>query len=173
MRRDGRVSTRLACSIAARRLIMALIVLLVVSTAAAALIPVDNDPDPEPTSTPAETTQAAGQLIRKTLRVGAAAPGTIRIHAGDQLVLRVTSPVPKQVEISDLGELDDVDRDAAASFDLLISEPGTYDVRLVDSGRAVGRIVVGRRRGAQAGSSGVDSPGDRTTGLTPGALRAI
>ena len=157
---------------------------LVLSSAAAALIPVSDEPDPGSSSTPSTDTAPSGELVKRTLRVTAAEsqePRTIRLRLGDQLVLRVTSKVADQVEISGLGELDDVGRDSPASFDLLPPEPGTYAVRLVDAEHIVGRIVVrGRGAGQDAGSpadspneSPTASPGDSTAGFTPGALRAI
>jgi hypothetical protein len=168
----------LACSIAARRLILALVVLLVISSAAAALIPIRHDADSSST-TPAQASTPAGKLIKRTLHAGADEPKTIRIHEGDELVLRVTSPAAGQVEVGGLGELAYVDPDTPASFDLLPFETGRYPVQYrlldddVDSRHAVGHIVVAGRRGDQGGASPIDSPGDSTTGLTAGALLAI
>jgi len=175
-------------AMAARRLITAMIVLLVLSSVAAALVPVDSRTDVSSTET--ETTldrpESTGELHRETLRAGAKPPGAgskrgrIVIELGDQLVLRVTSPVPEQVEIPALGEIASVDPDAPAHFDLLPFEAGRYPVRLVDARRTVGVIVVeprGRERerdadSDQPGGSSTDSPGSSTTARTPGARSA-
>jgi hypothetical protein len=169
---------------AARRLIVAMIVLLVLSSVAAALVPVDSRTDVSSTETETETTLdrpgPSGELHRETLRAGAnlragAKPDRIVIKLGDQLVLRVSSPVPEEVEIPALGEIAPVDPDAPAHFDLLPFEAGRYPVRLVDARRTVGVIVVEPRRrerkrdsgSDQPGGSSTDSPGSSTTARTP------
>lgn len=96
----------------------------------------------------------------------------MRIDLGDQLALRVTSDVTGQVEIPALGELDDVEPDAPARFDLLPFKAGRYAVNIVESGHAVGFIVVSARAGGQNDDSSSDSPGSSTAALTSGALRA-
>ncbi len=164
---------------AARRLIVAMIVLLVLSSVAAALVPLDSRT--EDSSTETETTVdrpgPSGELHTETLRVGPAQPQRIEIRLGDQLALKVTSPVSEQVEIPAMGEIADVDPNAPARFDLLPFEAGRYAIRLVDRQRKVGVIVVEprrreRQRGSgpdQPGGSSTDSPGSSTTAFTAGA----
>ena len=147
---------------------------LVLSSAAAALIPVSREADQTSSSTTSTgATVPRGELRRETLRTAANEAQTIRLRAGDELVLRVISKAADQVEPGGLGEVADVDPDSPAEFDLLLSQPGTYTVRLLDAKRDIGRIVVRERGGDQDGAKPADSPGESTTGLTPGALRAI
>ena len=158
---------------AARRLILAMIVLLVASSVAAALVPVEQGADQSSTETsPPGLPPSGGRLVTKTLRAGAEHPQTIALELGDQLSLTVTSKVPDQVAVPELGELDDVERDAPAHFDLLPFEPGRYPVRLVDAKKAVGWIVVRPKAKRQAGEKSKDSPGSSTTARTPGARSA-
>ena len=163
---------------AARRLILAMIVLLVASSVAAALVPVERRIGLSSTeTTTTDDSGPTGKLVTATMRAGAAHPQTVSIRLGDQLSLQVTSLVSDQVEIPALGELADVDRDAPARFDLLPFETGRYSVRLVDAKQKVGRIVVRARkrsgqRSDQGGDSSSDSPGSSTAARTSGALSA-
>lgn len=134
---------------AARRLIVVLLALLVVSSIAAALAPVrSSEEDPETSATTTTEPPPPGELVRRTIEVGAKRPPTIALELGDQLALTVTAERTAEVEIAGLGELDHVDPNAPARFDLLPREPGTYEVRLLDSGRPLGSIEVSPRREA-------------------------
>src|SRR3954466_8672066 len=97
---------------AARRLILVMLVLLVLSSAVAALIPVERNRAGESSTT--STTAATpppptGTLVHRHVDADRARPRTIRIDRGDQLELTVTSAKPGQVEIIELGVLEDVD----------------------------------------------------------------
>lgn len=136
---------------AARRLIVVLLALLVVSSIAAALAPVRSSEDDDAETSTTTTTEAPppGKLVRRTIEVGAKRPARIELELGDQLALTVTAERPAEVEIPGLGELDGADPDAPARFDLLPREPGTYEVRLLDSGRRLGSIEVSPRSEAR------------------------
>ena len=131
---------------AARRLVMILLLLLVISTFAATLVPPPDD-DSEETSTTTTTRSTHGTAenkhVRATIAAGAKRPARVRIGLGDELTLEVTSKVAVEVEIPSLGGFDEVDRFAPAIFDLLPDDRGTYPVRVVESERVIGRIVVG------------------------------
>ena len=167
---------------AARRLIFVMLVLLLASSIAAALVPVERDggSDTSSSSTTEAARPPAGQVVQRTLDAAGKRTARVRLALGDALVLTVTAPRPDQVEIADLGELEDVDPGAPARFDLLPREPGTYEVRLLGRDRTVGSIeVTSRRTPAKAGrpsepgdQSDRDSPGSSTTGSTPGASSA-
>jgi hypothetical protein len=130
--------------VAARRLILAMLVLLVLSSIAAALIPVNRDRLRDSTM-PASTTAAAGgegRLVTRRVSVAAPHRPTIRLRVGDELRLTVTSPVPNQIEIPAFGELEDVDPNLAATFDLLTFDPGKFAIRIVDPPGLVATIDV-------------------------------
>lgn len=135
---------------AARRLIVVLLALLVVSSIAAALAPVrQSEDEPETSTTTTPEPLPPGKLVRRTIEVGAKRPPKIALELGDQLALTVTAERSAEVEIAGLGELEDVDPNAPARFDLLPRQPGTYDVRLLDSRRTLASIEVSPRREAR------------------------
>ena len=139
-----------AALVAARRLIVVMLVLLVVSSIAAALAPVrDTGEETTSTATQAES-QPPGRLVRRTIDARDRKPASIAIDLGDQLELTVKARRPDQVEIAALGELEPVNPDAPAHFDLLPRQPGTYDVRLLDARRVVGSIKVAPRQARKA-----------------------
>ena len=135
---------------AARRLVVVMLVLLFVSSLAAALAPVR--PDQETTTAePATTTRPAaphdrdaGRLVRGTLDAGRSQPGRVHAAVGDQLQLRVDGRRPATVEIPRLGATESVGPLAPARFDLLLSDAGAYSVRLLETGRQIGVIAVRR-----------------------------
>jgi hypothetical protein len=172
--------------VAARRLIVVMLALLVVSSIAAALAPVrDSGEETTGTTTQVES-QTQGRLVRRTIDTRDRKPASIAIDLGDQLELTVKARRLDQVEIAALGELEPVDPDAPAHFDLLPRQPGTYDVRLLGARRVVGSIEVtprkarkarrsrdGREGGAQAGGErSSDSPGSSTIASMSGARSA-
>jgi hypothetical protein len=121
-----------------------MLVLLVLSSIAAALIPVNRDRLRDSTM-PASTTAATrgeGRLVIRRISVAAPHRPTIHLHVGDELRLTVTSPVSNQVEIRAFGELEDVDPNLAATFDLLTFDPGKFAVRIVDPPGLVATIDV-------------------------------
>jgi hypothetical protein len=128
---------------AARRLVIVMLVLLFVSTLAAALIPApDTGDETETTRTTEPTAKPAGRELARSIDAAAKRSATIRIAVGDQLTLTVRSPRPDQVEIARLGQLEDVAPTSPARFDLLPADPGDYAVRLLGAGRVIGRIEV-------------------------------
>ena len=149
---------------AARRLVIVMLMLLFVSTLAAALVPPpESDEEDTATRAAAPTEQPTARTVVRTLDAGSKRTETIRVATGDRLVLTVRSPRPAQVEIFGLGQLEDAAPESPARFDLLLDEPGEYEIRLLASGRSLGRIVAGRaarkvsesrrRAGRSAGTS--------------------
>jgi hypothetical protein len=154
---------------AARRLILVMLALLVLSSIAAALIPVERDRlSPRETSTTrTDPAVPAGTFVHRRISAEASRPARIPLEVGDQLELVVTGKRPGQVEIPAFGEFDDVDPDFPARFDLLALEPGDFAVRLVDR-RTIARIDVAEPDQAGAASSN-DEPGSSNAGSTSGA----
>jgi antitoxin (DNA-binding transcriptional repressor) of toxin-antitoxin stability system len=173
--------------VAARRLILAMLVLLVLSSVLAALVPVErnrlNGESSTSTTTEAAPPAPSGELVRRTIAADDATPERIGLALGDQLELTVTSAkLADQVEIPAFGALDDVDPDFPARFDLLAVETGSFRVRLTEAGRVIARIDVGPtardqgKGGEPGGSEGrgrsgssSDSPGNSTDSSTSGA----
>ena len=136
---------------AARRLLTLLLLLLVVSTLAATLVPPQDEREGTTSSIErsgegdrAERGAPAPKQLTRTID---ATPDIERIELrlGDQLALTVRSGTADQVEIPALGQLENVDPDAPARFDLLPQRPGAFEVRLLDARRTVAKITVRRR----------------------------
>ncbi len=163
---------------AARRLILVMLVLLVLSSILATLLPVERDgagdESSSSTTSTADRPQPEGELIRRAIAAGDPTPERIELGLGDQLELTVTSAkLADLVEIPAFGDLEQVDPDFPAHFDLLALETGSFVVRLVEAQRPIARIEV-TAAGADQGGSGKsekskDSPGSSTETSTPGA----
>ncbi len=132
---------------AARRLILVMLVLLVLSSAVAALIPIDRgELTDETTSTTTTTAPPApsGKLVKASIRADAAEPQRIRLHKGDQLDLKIFSSKPGSAEIVALGVFEQLDRLDPAVVDLLLLDQGTYPVRFLPAQAATGGRVIGQ-----------------------------
>jgi hypothetical protein len=131
---------------AARRLILAMLFLLVLSSIIVALIPIEQPEQNEDSSTTSTTTTSTvsdeGKLIVRGVSTDAPKPAKIRMHVGDELRLTVTSPVANQVEIEALGEYENVDPNFPARFDVFPFDAGRFPVRLLDPPGQVATIVV-------------------------------
>ena len=147
---------------AARRLLIVMLVLLGISVLATVLAP------PRPSDSGKEATTTAkqppppieqvgadeGRLLKATIDADAAQRSVIPLRVGDQISLRVRSRRADQVEIPAFGQIEAVSRDAPASFDLLLEEQGSYAVNLVEAGRTVGRLEVSEARPGEASGKG-------------------
>ena len=141
---------------AARRLIIVLLVLFGISVAAAAIAPdrkggLIGASDSDSTSTSTTSTApdssapaaASGTTLTASVDASSARPETVEGFAGDQLDLAVTSREKGQlIEIAEFGVTEFAAPNAPAEFDLLLREPGRFPITDGDSGRIVGRLVV-------------------------------
>jgi hypothetical protein len=152
---------------AARRLLIVMLVLLGLSTLAAALVPPRTTQDAGTTTGTEETEPGP----TKSVPQGSFVPGVVAIepkgisllsvNAGDQVQLAVCWSKPDEVEVPSFGLVDPVAPAKPARFDLLFEDPGTYGVKLVNADRVVARIKVGPPRPAD--QLGTIDP-DRLTG---------
>jgi hypothetical protein len=137
---------------AARRLLIVMLVLLGISILAAALVPPRNLRDGSTASTIAEPTEPTETAPPDTVPRGAGKSARIEVDAkrisvvpltlGDQLSLTIASKRADLVEIPALGLIDSLGPNGAALFDVLPSRAGSYGIRLVEADRLVGRIEV-------------------------------
>lgn len=137
---------------AARRLLIIMLVLLGVSSLLAIALPNPerNNSTSQESATTGETgsTGATGktgtanegeranpddrasEVAGETVEIGTRKPVEIEAKAGSRFILEVGSKTPSEVEIEGLGQLGFADRYAPAIFDLLLPEtPGEYEVR--------------------------------------------
>ena len=160
---------------AARRLIIVLLVLFGISVAAAAIAPdrqggligaSDSDSTPTTTSTSSTSSTSPAQAAKTgealTARIDASStrPETVKGLVGDQLELNVGSRNGRVIEIGEFGVTDFAAPNAPATFNLLLRDPGRFPITDGDSGRVVGRLVV--RQPAKHGGAGRDHTGETT-----------
>lgn len=162
---------------AARRLLIILLVLLGISTLAAALVPpqsIRDATDTQTTTAPAETEPApapppspVGRYFPvaivvggKTIPVVACSAAKRRkgrcepIRVGDRMTLTVTSRRPAELEIPSFGLVGFASPSAPAIFELAFDSAAIYGIRFTDTGRVAARIQVlapGARPRARAG----------------------
>jgi hypothetical protein len=143
---------------AARRLIIIMLVLLGISTLLAAALPDrvrDTEEENAASETSATATEAAGkeptgdeQQALSTRRLKPVTinadegPAVIKLEAGQQLPLTVLSSTEDLVEIQRIGFVDAVGPYKPATFDILTGRPGAYAIRLVNADRRIGRLEV-------------------------------
>jgi hypothetical protein len=130
---------------AARRLIIVMLVLLGISTGIAIVAPVpEKDPSTTATVPPTGATGATGTtaveevddessgLVEDTVKPGKE-PATVKAAPGDRLVLNVDPGRPADLEIPALGLTGTATAYAPVTFDVrLPPEPGQFDVVEVD-----------------------------------------
>lgn len=137
---------------AARRLLIVMLILLGLSTLAAALVPTRPNEDEgtdnkiaseftETESSPADTVPP-GKPLGLTIRVGKGPVKVVPIHVGDQLTLIVRSTRADQLEIPSLGLLETVAPGLPARFEVFARAKGNLGIRYVEADRLVARIQV-------------------------------
>ncbi len=141
-----------------RRLLLVVAVLMAITAVTVALSPRDEAattaqerPAATPRSTPDAGTRAGASPAEgdqagptdapvRTMR----ADGTgqvIRIVPGDELRLRVVADGLETVQLGTDGPIEVADATSPAEFDLLPEEGYAADVRLLESGRSIGRVT--------------------------------
>jgi hypothetical protein len=155
---------------AARRLVIVLLVMLAISTLAAALVPAPrrgedagtNRTETGRTSRSKEEERIPrGKLVQRSIDAAAKRPARLRVVVGDQLALLVRSPRADQVEIRTFGLIEPVSPDAPARLDVLVDRAGRFRVLLGEADRTVGTIVAQPGRPRQ--SAGAMPPGRRAS----------
>jgi len=158
---------------AARRLLIVMLVLLGLSTLAAALLPqrtLNQDGTTGTTTTQATTTAPAATpnfaFLRPTkITVGGKKfPVVSPIQVGDQLRLLVRSRVPAEIEIPEFGLVGFASPDTPARFELLPDTPGTFGILFAASNKPAAQIRVvaptgnGDKKGKKAKASRSRAP---------------
>jgi hypothetical protein len=138
-------------AMAARRLLIIMLVLLGISTLAAALVDTRSfredgtgstiASETEPTL-PEDTVPEGRELKPIVIVVSPEKVTVVPVKLGDQLPLLVRARKADLVEIPALGLLEPVAPNAPARFDVLATATGGYGVRLVNADRIVARIEV-------------------------------
>ena len=133
---------------AARRLIIVLLVLFAVSIVAALIAPERRGPllgDGSSTSTESTTTAVTpprGDSLTVRIDASTAEPESVEAFVGDQLELIVGSARAREIEIPSFGVTEDAVPRAPANFNLLLREAGRLPILDADSGELLGRLDV-------------------------------
>jgi len=124
----------------ARRLLIALALLMVVTALAAALAPRRNSLSESPAPTSPAVAQAAAEPVEKTLDAQA---DDQRVDARVGQIVRITVNTDQldSVELGDLGT-ETADPESPAHFEILADTPGTYPIELLQAERQIGELVV-------------------------------
>jgi hypothetical protein len=139
--------------VAARRLLIVMLVLLGLSTLAAALVPQRTLREGRNGTTTATAGTASGPRATTTeipasvppevpITVPMKKPPVVLAHLGDQFTLLVTSTKSREISIPEFGQLAFAAPDAAARFELLPTVPGRFGILFADSGRVAARLYV-------------------------------
>jgi hypothetical protein len=135
--------------VAARRLLIIMLVLLGLSTLAAALVPQRNLNEgttsetttqtgpPTSTSPAPETVPPAAEIT-----VGGRKFPVVPVTVGDQFTLLVLSRRPREIAIPEFGLIGFATPETPARFELLTETPGTFGIVFTGSGKAAARIEV-------------------------------
>jgi hypothetical protein len=135
---------------AARRLLIVMLILLGLSTLAAALVPqhalrggtTSDTTTTQPTTTaPTETSPAFVPPTKITVG-GKKFPIVSPVPVGEQLVLLVHSRLPTQLEIPEFGQVGFATPQAPARFELLPTAPGTFGILFAPAGKVAAQIRV-------------------------------
>jgi hypothetical protein len=133
-----------------RRLLLLVAVLLATGAIAAALTPRDSS-QTTPTTTTSTTpalpgatggTGAGAREVTRTVNAEGAEPAVVRTRVGDLLHLVVRAPSPDVVELDGTGRFASVDSSTPARFNFFVENPGTFPIRLQETGQEIGRLVV-------------------------------
>jgi hypothetical protein len=134
---------------AARRLVIVMLVLLGLSTLVAALVPGPDRSTPAGTGTIDTRPRAGspgtagsapgGRLVQRLLRISTR-PATVAVRPGDQLRLAVGGSYGDEITIPAFGLTETMTPYAPARFDLIVPEVGSFPILAGESGRLIGRI---------------------------------
>ncbi len=139
----------------ARRLLVPVSLVFLVLLILGSLAPSDSTRTDSTTPVP-----PAGGSPPRTVEATMPANDEVRARVGDLVTITVESDQPGGVEMPDFGESEPVAPGAPATFDVLPSEPGRFEVVSTDTGKPVGVLVVEGDTGESGGAAA--KPADPT-----------
>ena len=141
----------------ARRILLVLAILLLVTAAAASVVPVPEETVPErPDQAPPEHPQdRVPEAVEPPAEVGGGAtevefsargkPHTEQVEPDAHVIVTVEAPRPGEVELAGLGRIAPVAPPTPGTFDLFTDRPGRFPVLYIPAGggeRRLGTLVV-------------------------------
>ena len=125
----------------ARRLLVVLAVLMVLTAIAAGVTPRRPAPVTSDSATPTATAPTASPAtIERTLQA-AGSDQRVTARVGQTVVLEVRSQELDTVTLAEYGN-EPVEPDSPARFELLADVPGRYAISLMEAGREIGTLEV-------------------------------
>ena len=133
-----------------RRLVILVVVLMGLTALAASVAPTPETPrrgaSQTPTPSPPPATSAGDPAAVSLAVDGGQQPQQVHATVGDDISLAVEADAVDTVVIDGLDAVRSVTPDSPAEFALFADRPGTYPIRLLDSGRKLGDLVISANR---------------------------
>ena len=124
----------------ARRLLIALAVLMALTALAASVAPRESPPGEEGDATPAASAQPALEPVEETL--DASSEGQrVTAEVGQNVVIVVRSRELDTVSLAEVG-FETTEPDSPARFELLAEVPGSYPIELLEAERQIGVLEI-------------------------------
>jgi hypothetical protein len=92
------------------------------------------------TATPTPRPEAGTPVKTVERTISTSQPGRITVHQGQLVQLTVTGDEVDSVQLRD--EIEPVEADSPAQFELFADTPGEYPIQLIDADRQIGTLVV-------------------------------
>jgi len=124
----------------ARRLLLALAVLLAMTALAAALAPPETALREDGATAPAAPSEPARPPVEETLDAEASGQKVLA-RVGQNVTIIVEADELDTVSLAEVGA-EPVESDSPARFELLAEVPGSYAIDLLESGRRIGVLEI-------------------------------
>ena len=124
----------------ARRLLIALAVLMALTALTASLAPRETAPQHEDSATPAAPATPARGPVEETLDAGGEGQRVVA-RVGQDVTIIVRSEELDTVSLGEVG-VETTEPDSPARFELLADVPGTYPIELLEADRQIGVLEI-------------------------------
>jgi hypothetical protein len=124
----------------ARRLLIALAVLMLLTALAASLAPRETAVHDETAAVPAAPATATVEPVQETLDASAEGQRVLA-RVGQMVTIVVRSDTLDTVSLADMG-METTEPDSPARFELLADVPGSYPIELLEADRRIGVLEI-------------------------------
>ena len=124
----------------ARRLLLALAVLMLLTALAASLAPRKTALQGDSAATPAAPAEPAVEPVQQTLDASAEGQRVLA-RVGQTVTIVVRSDTLDTVSLAEVGS-ETTEPDSPARFELLADVPGSYPIELLEAGRRIGVLEI-------------------------------
>ena len=124
----------------ARRLLIALAVLMLLTALAASVAPRETALQDDSAATPAAPAAPTAEPVQETLDASAEGQRVLA-RVGQTVTIVVRSDTLDTVSLAEMGA-ETTEPDSPARFELLADTPGSYPIELLESGRRIGVLEI-------------------------------